>query len=72
MDSIPTKIKCKIHAPFLLTNFYKTLLARYLVLIPDSPNSVTKFYLPIADKKLTTTAFPLLFREARVWAVLIS
>ena len=52
MDRIPTKIKCKIHAPFILTNFYKTLLARYLVLIPDSPNSVTKFYLQIADKKL--------------------
>ena len=33
MDRIPTKIKCKTHAPFTLTKFYKTQLARYLVLI---------------------------------------
>ena len=24
MDKIPTKTKCKIHAPFVLINFYKT------------------------------------------------
>ena len=63
MDRIPTKIKCKIHAPFILTKFYKTQLARYLVLI-QTIQTVTKFYLQVADKKLTTTVFPLLFREA--------
>ena len=57
------KIKCKIHAHFILTKFYKIQLARQLVLI-QTMQSVTKFYLQIADKKLTTTVFPLLFCEA--------
>ena len=65
VDRIPAKIKCKIHAPFVLTNFCKTQLARYLVLTPTGPNSVSKFYLQIADKKLSATVFPLLVREAR-------
>ena len=69
-DRLPTKIKCKIHASFILTKFYKTQLARYLVLIQPI-QSVTKFYLLIADKKLTTV-FPLLFRDARAWAALLS
>ena len=31
-----------------------------------------KFYLQIADKKLTTTVLPLLFRDARAWVVLLT
>ena len=71
MDRIPTKIKCKIHAPFILTKFYKTQLARYLVLI-QTIQTVTKFYLQIAGKKLTATVFPLLLREARIWTILLT
>ena len=71
MDRIPTKIKCKIHAPFILTNFYKTQLARYLVLI-QTIQFVTKVYLQIADKNLTTMVFQILFHEARAWAVWLS
>ena len=46
MDRIPTKIKCKIHVPFILTRFYKTsslvsrpnldYLVRYRVLLANS------------------------------------
>ena len=36
-----------------------------IVLIPDSSNSVSKFYLQIADKKLMALVFPLFFHEAR-------
>ena len=30
---------------------------------------MTEFYLQRADKQRTTTAFPLLFREARAWTI---
>ena len=43
-----------------------------IVLIPDGPNSVSKFYLQVADKKLTTTVFPLLFREARASGLILT
>ena len=51
--------------PLSLTKVICQQSPRYLVLIPDDPNSVSKFYLQIAEKKLTTTVFLLLFREAR-------
>ena len=35
-------------------------------------NSVTKFYLQIADKKNMATVFPLLFCEVNAWTVLPS
>ena len=38
----------------------------------DVPNSVTKFYVQIADKKLMATVFPLMLHEANAWAVLPS
>ena len=43
-----------------------------LVKYCDVPNSVTKFYVQIADKKLRATVFPLMFHEANAWAVLPS
>ena len=36
----------------------------------DGLNSVIKFCSEIADKKLTAMVFPLLFREAKAWALL--
>ena len=38
-----------------------------LIKYHDVPNSITKFYLQIVDKKLTATFFPLLFQEANAW-----
>ena len=43
-----------------------------IVLIPKGPNSVSNFYLQIADKKRTTTVFPLLFCEASASGPLLS
>ena len=36
----------------------------------DGLNSMIKFCSQIADKKLTAMVCPLLFREAKAWAVL--
>ena len=57
-----------LHPLFLKDNIkmdkISTKIKSKIVLIPDGPNSMSKFYLQIADKKLTTV-FPLLFCEAR-------
>ena len=45
----------------------------YMPIYRDGLNSVIKFCLQIADKKLakklTAMVYPLLFREAKVWAI---
>ena len=72
MDRIPTKIKCKIHAFFVLTNFCKKRVASQVSSCNTiQPNSMTKFCLQIAAKKITTMVFPLLLREVRVWVILL-
>ena len=61
-------ISCCFMLDFTLPQVAYPCLIKY----HDVPNSITKFYLQIVDKKLTATVFPLLFHEANAWAVLPS